>query len=65
MVILADGRTKPIEQIKPYDKIIAYDTIAYKNTTTSVEKLLIHNDKKYSISNLKFSNNTDLKITDP
>ena len=64
LVTLADGRTTPIELINPYDKIIAYDTINYKKTTASVEKLLIHNDKKYSISNLKFSNHTDLKITD-
>lgn len=63
LVMLEDGSTKPIEQIRPKDKIVAYDTILNKITKATVVDLLIHRDKKYSIDNLKFANNTDIKIT--
>jgi hypothetical protein len=61
--MLEDGRTRPIELIKPDDRIIAFDTIALKKTNATVEKLLVHRDKTYPINNVKFSNKTDLMIT--
>lgn len=63
-VTMADGSKKPIEAIKPQDVIAAYDTAANKYSTAVVKEMLVHNDKQYSVNEVKLSNNSDLKITE-
>lgn len=50
-ILLADGSTKPIEEIKQGDKILGFNKKTEKPQEDEVTKLIIHKAKKYLIIN--------------
>jgi type II secretory pathway pseudopilin PulG len=50
-ILLADGSTKPIEEIKPKDKILGFNEKTNKTQEDEVAKLLVRKAKKYLIIN--------------
>jgi RHS repeat-associated protein len=45
LVLLANGKTKPISALKPGDKVLATNTKTGKNEVKTVEAVLVHYDK--------------------
>jgi len=50
-ILLADGSTKPIEEIKPKDKILGFNEKTERTQEDEVAKLLVRKAKKYLIIN--------------
>jgi len=62
-VTLADGSHRPIEQIKPGDRIAAFDQTTGLPAPATVERLLIHTDGPFATQHLQLQSGQTLQVT--
>jgi len=62
LITLADGTQKRVDELKPTDTIIAWDFFTGTYVEKKISLLVNHGEALYKVTNLKFSDGTELKL---